>query len=82
MKPITPKPVKGLRSVVLGEDNPDLEPLPILTDGNVYVSLWKLSWAERVQVLLQGRILFRQLCLGEPMKPFSLVVGDDVTKKD
>ena len=82
MRPVTPKPVKGLHSATLGENNPDLQSLPCLTDGNQYATVWALSFWERVQVLLQGRIVFRQLTFREPMKPFSILVGDDVTKKD
>lgn len=33
-----------------------IEPLPVHTDGTQCLSCWELTWPERVQALLHGRV--------------------------
>lgn len=34
----------------------DVLPLPVHTDGRQCLSCWSLTWSERLQVLLHGRV--------------------------
>jgi len=43
--------------VVFAKDQPPYKPLPlILSDNGVALSRWRMSWKERLQVLLHGNI--------------------------
>ena len=42
--------------------------------GGETVSLWRLTWRERVRVLFTGRVWVRQLNFGQPLQPQKLSV--------
>lgn len=45
------------REVVIAKDQKPYIPLPMLrTDGDYTLSRWKLTWKERIQVLLGGNV--------------------------
>ena len=44
-------------------------PLPAWTDERQTISLWRLSWRERIQVLVTGRLWHRQLNFGQQLQP-------------
>jgi hypothetical protein len=34
---------------------PDVQPLPVYTDGQTVVSCWRMSWRERLSALVVGK---------------------------
>ena len=44
-------------------------PLPVYTNECETVSCWRLTWAERLSVLVSGRLWLRQLNFGEKLQP-------------
>jgi len=44
-------------------------PLPAYVDVMQTISLWRLSWRERLQVFWSGRLWLRQCNYGEPLQP-------------
>lgn len=54
----------------LAKDQPQYQPLPCLweKDGRV-TSCWKISWKERLKILLTGKIWLSQLTFNEPLQP-------------
>lgn len=54
---------------VWAENQPPYLPLPAYTDERQTISLWALSWRERLTVLLTGRLWLRQLNFGQPLQP-------------
>ncbi len=62
-----------------GMTDEECGPLPIVTDGQVCVSLWKVGWQERISVLLFGRVwLF--VWSGQTQPPVSLEGKRDIFK--
>lgn len=56
---------------VYGADQPEYEPLPSRSlrfdDGSVMVTAcWKLSWRERIRVLITGRVFSHLITAGSP----------------
>jgi len=71
MEPIT----FDQQNVVFAEDQPEYLPLPAWRgpppDGPV-VSCWKLSWRERLEVLVGGKVWLKLLTFGSPLQPSRL----------
>lgn len=54
--------------------------LPVFSDGKECVSLWKMTWRERLSVLLFGKIwLF--VYSGQTQPPVAFVVAKDIFKE-
>lgn len=51
------------------ENQPPYEPLPAFTNERETITLWQLSWIERLWIVLTGRLWLRQLNFGEPLQP-------------
>lgn len=51
-------------TVVWAENQPEYLPLPAYTDEERTVTCWSLSWRERLQLLLTGRMWLSQLNFG------------------
>lgn len=49
----------------------EIVPLPIFTDGEQCVSLWRLSWRERLSALIFGRV-WLQVLSGRTQPPVVL----------
>lgn len=65
MKPITfPQ-----SNVVYAKDQPEYLPLPAYRDEAQTISLWRLSWRERLTVLVRGRLWLRQMNFGRSLQP-------------
>lgn len=66
MKPIE---FEGMNRVY-AENQPEYLPLPVrkAEDGEV-VSCWKLTWWERVKVLITGKMWFACLTFNQPLQP-------------
>lgn len=56
-------------NVVLAEEQPEYLPLPAFQDAEQTISLWRLTWRERLTVALTGRLWLRQLNFDLPLQP-------------
>ena len=56
-------------NVTFAEDQPEYLPLPTFTDGTQTVSCWKMTWWERIKVLITGKIWLMQMNFGQPLQP-------------
>ena len=54
---------------VWAENQPPYLPLPAYTDQVETISLWGLSWRERLKILFTGRVWLRQCNYGDPLQP-------------
>ena len=73
MKPIEFKH----QNVVFAKDQPEYQPLPALklnTPEGEVISCWKLSFKERIQVLLFGRVWLSLMSFNKPLTPSFLSV--------
>ena len=43
--------------------------LPAYTDERETISLWRLTWRERIKMLFTGRLWLRQRNFGAPLQP-------------
>jgi hypothetical protein len=57
------------QTVVWAKDQPPYLPLPAYTNETETISCWKLTWKERWNVLVLGRLWLRQLNFGAPLQP-------------
>ena len=57
------------QTVVLAKDQPQYLPLPAYMNERETVSLWKLSWRERVHIFFTGRLWLRQMNFQRPLQP-------------
>ena len=65
MKPVTfPE-----QTTVWAENQPPYLPLPAFTNERETISLWSLTWRERLRILVMGRLWLRQLNFGMPLQP-------------
>lgn len=65
MKPI-PFPEQ---TMVLADKQEAFRTLPAFQDEEETISLWRLSWRERLKALITGRVWLRQRNCGEPLQP-------------
>lgn len=74
MKPIE---FKG-QNTVYAKDQPEYQPLPALKadDGQV-ISCWKLSFRERIKILLTGRMWLSLMSFNKPLTPSFMSVNRD-----
>lgn len=58
------------QNAVLGANQPGYNPLPVhrAADGTV-VSCWRLTWGQRLRLLVTGRVWALQLTFGDPLQP-------------
>lgn len=75
MKPICPVIPGGflIPEVVYAKDQPEYIPLPAWRgeDGKV-VTRWKLTWRERLRVLMSGNLWLTILTFNRPLQPVML----------
>lgn len=57
------------QTVVWAEDQPPYLPLPAYTDERQTITLWALTWRERLRVFFTGRLWLRQMNFGHPLQP-------------
>ena len=57
------------QTMVWAENQPPYLPLPAYTDDRETISLWAMTWRERIRALFTGRLWLRQLNLGNPLQP-------------
>jgi len=76
MKPISPiMPNATLPETVYAKDQPEYQPLPVFKyDDGTVLSRWKLSWRERLRVLLSGDVYLFVSTFNRPLQPVMLQV--------
>lgn len=66
------------QNIVFAKDQPEYQPLPALIidspKGEV-VSCWRLSFKERIQVLIFGRVWMSLMSFNKPLTPSYLAVN-------
>ena len=59
--------------VVYAKDQPEYIPLPaVRNDTGTVVTCWKLSWRERLEALICGRVYLTMLTFNKPLHPVTL----------
>ena len=75
IKPRMPAEFEGYRHVTYAENQPEYSPLPgVMLDGaeGILVTCWKLSFWERIKVLLFGKIFLSIITFGRKLQPIFL----------
>lgn len=77
MRPVHPIiPGEVLPVTVFAKDQPEYEPLPAhRTDDGTVLTRWKLTWRERVRILLFGDLYLEVLTFRTPLQPVRLSVA-------
>ena len=69
MTPIDPM-IEELELRVYAKDQPEYLPLPSRADANgTVVTCWKLTWRERLTVLLRGTFYLTLMTFNKPLQP-------------
>ena len=64
------KPIKfPEQTMVWAENQPPYLPLPAYSNDQETISLWALTWRERLRILFTGRLWLRQLNFGRSLQP-------------
>lgn len=65
-----------LEEVVYAKDQPQYQPFPVYKfDDGTIISRWKLSWKERLLVLLKGDIYLWIMTFNKPLQPVIINVS-------
>jgi hypothetical protein len=67
---------KQLPEVVIAENQPQYLPLPALVSrhaAGMVTTRWRLTWRERLRVLLSGDIWLQMMCFQKPITPVKLL---------
>ncbi len=70
------KPIRFKESnMTFAENQPEYLPLPAWKgqDGTV-ISCWKLSWVERIKILINGKVWLRVLTFNQLLQPQLLAI--------
>lgn len=67
-------------NVVYGKNQPEYTPLPAYKseETGIVVSCWKMTWKERLTVLVTGRVYLQLLTFGKPIQPQIISVNNPV----
>ena len=69
-------------NITYAEDQPEYLKLPAhKTNGGRATSCWKLSFFERVRVILTGKIYLRVMTFNQPLQPLKMSVINPVSHK-
>ncbi len=61
------------QTMVIAKNQPEYLPLPAHYDSTGVVTfLWQLTWRERLQVLVAGRLWHQVWSFGRPLQPVKL----------
>ena len=74
MKPTTFKH----QNIVFAKDQPEYQPLPALkldTPEGEVISCWKMSWKERINVFITGRVWLSLMSFNKPLTPSFMSVN-------
>ena len=69
MIPITPENRNEARTVVFAKDQPQYILLPANLKGEYVETKWRLSWRERIAVLMRGDFYLTVKTFGSPLQP-------------
>ena len=56
-------------NAVLAKDQPEYLPLPAHVAHPITTTCWRLTWRERLTVLLRGELWLQQMNFGQPLQP-------------
>lgn len=74
---MTPTNISG-KNCVYAKDQPEYLPLPARRDeAGMVTSCWKLTWKERLKLLLMGKIFLTVMTFNQPLQPIRLSTKDD-----
>ena len=62
------------QTIVWAKDQPPYLPLPAFTNDRETISLWAMTWRERICLLFTGKLWLRQINFGQPLQPQKLSV--------
>jgi hypothetical protein len=68
------------QTMVWAEHQPPYLPLPTYTNEKETISLWKLTWKERLHILFTGRLWLRQLNFSETLQAQSPTLNNPFSK--
>lgn len=72
MQPISPC-VADAPEVVFAKDQPQYLALPsVVSNDGIVTTRWKLSWRERLSILLFGELWHQQLTFHHPPQPIKM----------
>jgi hypothetical protein len=58
------------QTVVIAKDQPEYKPMPAWVDGDGRViTCWKLTWKERLRLLIVGKLWHHILTFNKPVQP-------------
>lgn len=72
---MTPIPFKE-HNIIMAKDQPEYMPLPMykIPEKGFSVCCWKLSWKERLRILISGVIWHQILTFNQPLQPQLLTI--------
>ena len=77
MKPVTPEPREGVRSIVIAKDQPEYLPLPANVHDGMVETKWRFEFADRIRILLFGSMYLTIWSFGQPLQPLRPTVKRD-----
>jgi len=78
MTPMSPVIEGRSGEIVFAKDQPEYNPLPALPVDDGYgtiVTRWRLTWRERLRVLVRGDVYLSVMTLGKALQPVLLEVN-------
>ena len=71
----------AIPETVLAKDQPEYIPLPVAhvvyRDGvRSMISCYRITWRERLQILVRGKIWWEQLTFGGPLQPQKMYLSE------
>jgi hypothetical protein len=75
--PVLPNTFGCHREIVFAENQPEYLPLPAaITGKGIVTTRWRLTWRERVELLLGEHLFVQVLTFNEPLQPIKLRIGE------
>jgi hypothetical protein len=74
MVPITPEPRRKSTAVVFAKDQPQYCQLPANVHTPYVETKWKLSWRERLTILVKGTLYLTLKTFGQPLQPIRMSI--------
>lgn len=56
-------------NMVIAKDQPEYQPLPAFVNETETISCWRLTFWERLKLLVTGQLWLRQMNFGRPLQP-------------
>lgn len=74
MTPITPEVRPGARAAIFAKDQPQYRQLPANVQPPYVETKWKLTWKERLTLLLRGSLYLTVMTFDRPLQPIRMSV--------